>query len=107
MRARAFWKAVTLDRADFLDRLVALLAEHGIRYCVVGGQAVNAYVEPVVSLDLALAVAADDIPRAGGRASARRTWPISPASCSRPPTHRFNSPVPLTQPVPFQHLEPR
>ena len=64
MRARAFWKAVTLDRADFLDRLVALLAEHGIRYCVVGGQAVNAYVEPVVSLDLDLAVAADDIPKA-------------------------------------------
>ena len=64
MRARAFWNTVTLDRADFLDRLVALLAEHGIRYCVVGGQAVNAYVDPVVSLDLDLAVAADDISRA-------------------------------------------
>ncbi len=61
MLARAFWKAVTSDRADFLDRLLALLGEHGIRYCVVGGQAVNAYSEPVVSLDLDLAVAVADL----------------------------------------------
>lgn len=64
MLARAFWKTVTADRTDFLDRLIALLTEHGIRYCVVGGQAVNAYVEPVVSLDLDLAVAVDQLPRA-------------------------------------------
>ena len=64
MRARAFWKAVTLDRADFLDRLIALLTEHGIRFCVVGGQAVNAYAEPVVSLDLDLAVAVEQLSRA-------------------------------------------
>jgi hypothetical protein len=64
MRARAFWKTVTADRVDFLDRLIALLADHGIRYCVVRGQAVNAYAEPVVSLDLDLAVAPDDLPRA-------------------------------------------
>ncbi len=64
MRARAFWKAVTLDRADFLDRLIALLTEHGIRFCVVGGQAVNAYAEPVVSLDLDLAVAVEQLPQA-------------------------------------------
>lgn len=63
MLAREFWKAVTVDRTDFLDRLIALLNDHGIRYCVVGGQAVNAYVEPVVSLDLDLAVAADELPR--------------------------------------------
>ena len=64
MRARAFWKTVTLDRADFLDRLIALLTEHDIRFCVVGGQAVNAYAEPVVSLDLDLAVAAEQLARA-------------------------------------------
>ena len=64
MQARAFWKAVTLDRADFLDRLIALLTEHEIRFCVVGGQAVNAYAEPVVSLDLDLAVAVEQLARA-------------------------------------------
>lgn len=61
MRALAFWKTVTVDRTDFLDRLIALLTDHSIRYCVVGGQAVNAYAEPVVSLDLDLAIAVDQL----------------------------------------------
>jgi hypothetical protein len=51
---------VTADHAGFLDRVVALLAKSGLRYCVVGGQAVNAYVEPIVSLDLDIVVAAED-----------------------------------------------
>jgi len=64
MQALAYWKTVTADRAEFLDRLVALLSTEGIRYCVIGGQAVNAYAEPVVSLDLDLAVATDDLEKA-------------------------------------------
>lgn len=62
MRAQTFWKTMTADTTDFLGRLIALLRGHGIRYCVVGGQGVNAYVEPVVSLDLDLAVAVDQLP---------------------------------------------
>jgi len=61
MRALDFWKTVTMDRSDLLERFMALLTDHGIRYCVVGGQAVNAYVEPVVSLDLDLVVAVDQV----------------------------------------------
>ena len=61
MRALTFWKTVTADRSDFLERLIHLLQEAGIAYCVIGGQAVNAYVEPVVSLDLDLVVAADQV----------------------------------------------
>ena len=61
MQALAFWKIVTTDKAGFLDRVVALLADSGVRYCVIGGQAVNAFVEPVVSLDLDLAVATQDL----------------------------------------------
>jgi Nucleotidyl transferase AbiEii toxin, Type IV TA system len=64
MRASAFWKAVTTDRADLLDRLIGVLTDHGIRYCIVGGQAVNAYAEPVVSLDLELVIAVDQFPQA-------------------------------------------
>ncbi len=59
VRAYTFWRTVLEDRADFLDRLIGLLTDHGIRYCVVGGQAVNAYVEPVVSLDLDVVIAAE------------------------------------------------
>ena len=61
MQALDYWKAVTADRSGFLDRLLAVLERTGVRYCVIGGQAVNAYVEPVVSLDLDVAVAARDI----------------------------------------------
>jgi len=61
MKALSFWKAVTMDKADLLDQVFALLRESEIRFCVIGGQAVNAYVEPLVSLDLDLAVAVAQI----------------------------------------------
>lgn len=64
MQAITFWKMITMDRAGFLDRLIALLDATRIRYCVVGGQAVNAYAEPVVSLDLDLAIAVDQLQQA-------------------------------------------
>jgi hypothetical protein len=63
MRAHAFWKTVVLDRDDLLDRLLGVLAQHRVRFCLVGGQAVNAYVDPVVSLDLDIVVAADQLAR--------------------------------------------
>jgi len=61
MKALSFWKAVTLDKSNLLDEVFALLEEHRLRFCVIGGQAVNAYVEPLVSLDLDLAVAVDQV----------------------------------------------
>lgn len=61
MTALEFWKAVTVDQSHFLEELTSCLAEAGIRYCVIGGQAVNAYVEPLVSLNLDLVVAVDQI----------------------------------------------
>jgi hypothetical protein len=61
MQALAFWKAVAMDQSNFLDGLIGLLAEHKIRYCVIGGQGVNAYAEPLVSLPLDLVVAVDQL----------------------------------------------
>jgi Nucleotidyl transferase AbiEii toxin, Type IV TA system len=61
MRAAEFWKTVTVDRSGFLDSLLALLETHGIRFCVIGGQGVNAYVEPLVSLDLDLVIAVEQL----------------------------------------------
>jgi Nucleotidyl transferase AbiEii toxin, Type IV TA system len=61
MKALSFWKTLTMDKADFLEEVLALLRARGIRFCVIGGQGVNAYVEPLVSLDLDLAVAVDQI----------------------------------------------
>jgi len=61
MQALTFWKTITMDQSNLLETLISLLKEQGIRYCVIGGQAVNAYVEPLVSLDLDLAVAVDQM----------------------------------------------
>jgi len=63
MEALAFWKAVTMDQVNLLERLTTLLDENNIHYCIIGGLAVNAYVEPLVSLDLDLAVALDQLKR--------------------------------------------
>jgi hypothetical protein len=64
MRAQAFWRVVVADQTDFLSRVIELFAEQGIRYCVLGGQSVNAYAEPVVSLDLDIVIAVDQLPKA-------------------------------------------
>ena len=63
MQALEFWKTVTADHANLLESLIALLNEHRVRYCVIGGQAVNAYAEPLVSLDLDLVIAIGDFER--------------------------------------------
>jgi hypothetical protein len=57
VQAATFWKTVTMDRVDLLERALGILRESGVSFCVVGGQAVNAYVDPVVSLDLDIAIA--------------------------------------------------
>ena len=64
MQALEFWKTVTVDHANLLESLIGLLHDHEVKYCVIGGQAVNAYAEPVVSLDLDLVIATEQVPDA-------------------------------------------
>ena len=61
MQALAFWNAVTEDHANLLERFVGWLGTQHVKFCLVGGQAVNAYVEPVVSLDLDVVIAAHQL----------------------------------------------
>jgi hypothetical protein len=63
MEALTFWKTITMDQANFLEQIIGFLEDNEVRYCVIGGQGVNAYVEPVVSLDLDLVIAADQFDR--------------------------------------------
>lgn len=58
MTGREFMNAVAGGREDVLALVLRLLEEAGAAYCVIGGLAVNAYAEPVVSLDLDVVVAA-------------------------------------------------
>ncbi len=61
MDAINFRKKVTMDEDDLLGELIGMLRRHNIRFCVIGGQGVNAYVEPLVSLDLDLVIAMDQL----------------------------------------------
>lgn len=58
MTAKEFQRRVSRDESDFLDRFLALLRSASAPFCVIGGQAVNAYAEPLVSLDLDVVVVA-------------------------------------------------
>jgi hypothetical protein len=59
--AKEFQKLVTGDKSDFLDRFLALLANLKIDYCVIGGLAVNAYAEPLITLDCDVIVVASRV----------------------------------------------
>jgi hypothetical protein len=70
MTGKAFINAVTNDQDDLLALLLRLLSSTSADYCVIGGLAVNAYVEPVVSLDLDIVVVASQIDRVCAAAAA-------------------------------------
>ncbi|RRR67203.1 MAG: hypothetical protein EI684_19325 [Candidatus Viridilinea halotolerans] len=63
MQTLEFWKAITMDSSSVLEDFIAMLEHAQLRYCLIDGQAVNAYVAPLVSLDLDLVVAATDLER--------------------------------------------
>ncbi|MFH0962611.1 MAG: hypothetical protein V2A58_01220 [Planctomycetota bacterium] len=61
MTAKEFLKAVANGESDVVEIILKLLRDTRTPYCLVGGFAVNAYVEPVVSLDLDIVAAADKL----------------------------------------------
>ena len=62
MTGKTFLNRVANGESDVVQLLLSLLEETGSAYCVIGGLAVNAYADPVVSLDLDLVVSVDCIP---------------------------------------------
>lgn len=64
MEELEFWKAVTVDHADFLQEFVALLNDNRIAYCVIGGVGVNAYTDPVLTLDFDIVITVAELERA-------------------------------------------
>jgi hypothetical protein len=70
MTGKAFLNAVANGQDDVLALLIGLLHSIGADYCVIGGLAVNAYVEPVVSLDLDVVVVTAQIDRVCAAAAA-------------------------------------
>lgn len=52
------------DQTGALAKFFKLLETNKIRYCVIGGQGINAYVEPLVSLDLDLVIDSGQLEKA-------------------------------------------
>ena len=61
MVGKEFINRLANDKSDMIQILLDILNKTGSRYCLIGGLAVNAYVEPVVSLDLDIVPAYKEI----------------------------------------------
>ena len=70
MTNKKFLNALANGKVDVIKEFLDLLAEQKIDYCLIGGLAVNAYAEPVVSMDLDLVLALADTDRLIKHASA-------------------------------------
>ncbi|MBI5585411.1 MAG: nucleotidyl transferase AbiEii/AbiGii toxin family protein [Deltaproteobacteria bacterium] len=71
MTGKDFLKSVANGKTDIVQILVDILDETGSGYCLIGGLAVNAYVEPVVSLDIDLVVTVEKLQEVGTVAQSR------------------------------------
>jgi hypothetical protein len=61
MNQKTFFKGVTKEKKDIIQDIIDLLNQNNVKYCLIGGLAVNAYVEPVVSLDLDIVVVVEGL----------------------------------------------
>lgn len=63
MTKKEFINSISNGQDDVIQQLIDLLDRMKIDYCVIGGLAVNAYVEPVVSLYLDIVIVTEAIDR--------------------------------------------
>jgi hypothetical protein len=63
MTGKSFLNGLAHGKSDILERFLSILEQLQATYCVIGGLAVNAYVEPVVSLDLDIVTAIGELDR--------------------------------------------
>ncbi|MGA2322313.1 MAG: hypothetical protein ABSG22_00505 [Sedimentisphaerales bacterium] len=61
MTGKEFVKRMANGKSDIIQVFLDILSKTGSRYCLIGGLAVNAYVEPVVSLDMDVVAANEDV----------------------------------------------
>ena len=61
MTEKEFLNRIAGNNTDILQQFIDLLRKMEVPYCVIGGLAVNAYVEPVVSLDIDIVIAVHSV----------------------------------------------
>jgi hypothetical protein len=75
MTGKGLLNSIAKGKADILQQFLAILSDTGSGYCVIGGLAVSAYVEPVVSLDIDVVVAVHDIETIANAAKSQQ-WKV-------------------------------
>jgi len=80
MTGREFLNRVSHGQGDLLQAFLDLLQARKVRFCLIGGLAVNAYAEPVVSLDVDVVIASEQIERL--IADLRDQFTVEPSSPS-------------------------
>jgi hypothetical protein len=71
LESKEFLNSLANGQSDIVQILLDIIDETASPYCVIGGLAVNAYVEPVVSLDVDIVISAKDV-EANCRAAEKR-----------------------------------
>jgi hypothetical protein len=71
LTGKEFLNSLANGQSDIVQILLDIIDETASPYCVIGGLAVNAYVEPVVSLDIDIVIAVKDV-EANRRAAEKR-----------------------------------
>ena len=61
MTSKDFFNKVANGKEDFLQLFLDVLKQKKLSFCVIGGLGVNAYAEPLVSLDLDVVIIAEKI----------------------------------------------
>ena len=72
MTSKEFLNSLANGQSDIVQILLDIIAEMASPYCVIGGLAVNAYVEPVVSLDVDIVIAVRNVGATCRAAEGRR-----------------------------------
>ncbi len=62
MTGKEFLNSLANGQSDIVQILLDIIAETASPYCIIGGLAVNAYAEPLVSLDIDIVIAVKDVP---------------------------------------------
>jgi len=61
MTGKEFINSLANGKSDIIQLLLDILSKTNSKYCLIGGLAVNAYTEPVVSLDLDIVAASENL----------------------------------------------
>ncbi len=61
MKTNEFFKKLTNSEFDIIKEIIGIIEKNKIDYCVIGGMAMNAYCDPLLTLDFDIVVEKDKL----------------------------------------------